>query len=129
MNDSVVAVRIDKWLWAARFYKTRSAATDAVAGGKIEVNGERAKPSRLVRPGDEVSIRQSPYHFVVDVTATGERRGSVAAAQALYRETDASRTTRERLAEQLRLAPKPVFTTGRPGKKERRELGRLRRKD
>ena len=129
MSDTVTAVRIDKWLWAARFYKTRSAATEAVAGGKVEVNGERAKPARQVRPGDAIAIRQSPYHYIVDVTGTGERRGSAAAAQALYRETDASRAARERLAEQLRLAPKPVFSAGRPGKKERRELGRLRRKE
>ncbi len=129
MNDNTAAVRIDKWLWAARFYKTRSAATEAVAGGKVEVNGERAKPARPVRPGDEIVVRQSPYQYAVVVTATGERRGSAAAAQALYRETDASRAARERLAEQLRLAPKPVFSAGRPDKKERRALDRLRRKD
>jgi ribosome-associated heat shock protein Hsp15 len=121
-------VRLDKWLWAARFFKTRSAATAAVTGGKVEVNGERAKPARNLRPGDEIRLRLSPYDWELTVTALGTRRGSAAQAAVLYHENDASRRARAQLAEQLRLAPKPVFRQGRPSRRDRRQLGRLRRK-
>ncbi len=124
-----VPVRIDKWLWAARFFKTRTAATTAVAGGKAAVNGERAKPATLVRPGDAITLRIAPFDYHLVVTGTAERRGSVAAAQALYTETDDSRAARERHAELLRLAPQPGFGAGRPSTRDRRLLGKLRRKD
>jgi ribosome-associated heat shock protein Hsp15 len=120
-------VRVDKWLWAARFYKTRSLAADAVDGGKVYVNGERAKPAKLVRPGDEVRVRQGPYEHFVVVTGTGDRRGTVADAQRLYRETDASREAREKLHWQLtRAAPAMEPEKGRPTKKDRRILDRFR---
>ena len=119
-------VRLDKWLWAARFFKTRSAATDAVHGGKVEVNGDTAKPARNIQPGDTVRVRLAPYEHTVVVTGLGERRGSAAAAAALYEETEASRLTRERLRDQLRLAPNLEFTSGKPSKKDRRAIEKVR---
>lgn len=127
MASDLDKVRLDRWLWAARFYKTRSAATDAVDGGKVDVNGEGVKPAKLVKPGDTVRVRIPPFEHVVVVRALGERRGSAAAAQALYEETPASVAARERLREQLRMAP-AAFTYeegGRPTKKDRRELQRF----
>lgn len=122
------SVRLDKWLWAARFFKTRSAATDAVHGGKADVNGEHAKAARAVKPGDVVRLRVPPYAYELLVTAVAERRGSAAAAAALYQETDASRTQRERLREQLRLAPDFEFSEGKPDKKQRRAMDKWRGK-
>lgn len=120
-------VRIDKWLWAARFFKTRSAATDAVDGGKVEINGETAKPAKLVKVGDEVQVRLAPFDHVLVVRGLAERRGSPAAAQALYEELPASVAARERLREQLRMAPAAFIyeEKGRPTKKDRRELQRF----
>ena len=118
------AVRIDKWLWAARFFKTRSAATEAVHGGKVEVNGEPAKAARMLAPGDTVRLRVPPAEFVLLVTALGDRRGSAEAAARLYQETPASLAARARLAERLRLAPDFGFSTGKPDKKQRREIRR-----
>lgn len=120
-------VRLDKWLWAARFYKTRSAATDAVDGGKVDVNGESVKPSKLVKAGDVVRVRMPPFEYIVGVRGLGERRGSAAAAQALYEETPESLATRERLRETLRMAPAAFVyeERGRPTKKDRRDLQRL----
>jgi ribosome-associated heat shock protein Hsp15 len=126
MTDS--KVRLDKWLWAARFFKTRSAATDAVHGGKIDVNGEGAKPARPVQPGDTVRVRLAPYEHIVVVTGLADRRGSATVAAGLYQETDASRTARERLHEQLRLAPNLEFTAGKPTKKDRRAFEKFRGK-
>ncbi len=120
-------VRLDKWLWAARFFKTRSLATEAVAGGKAHVNGEHAKPSKALKVGDEVRLRLGPYEHIVIVRALADRRGPAAAAQALYEETPASQEARERLATQLRLAPPPFVyeEKGRPTKKDRRDLSRF----
>jgi ribosome-associated heat shock protein Hsp15 len=120
-------VRLDKWLWAARFFKTRSLATEAVTGGKADVNGERAKPAKAIKPGDEVRLRVGPYEHILIVRALGERRGSAAVAQTLYEETEASIREREKLAAQLKLAPAPfVFEEkGRPTKKDRRDLARF----
>ena len=119
-------VRLDKWLWAARFFKTRSAATEAVLGGKIEVNGESAKPARLVGPDDVVVVRLTPYRWELEVTGVAERRGTAAQAAALYRETPASRAARSAVAEQLRLAPNLEFAQGKPTKKDRRAFDKLR---
>jgi ribosome-associated heat shock protein Hsp15 len=121
------SVRIDKWLWAARFFKTRSLATEAVAGGKVEVNGERAKPSKSVKPGDEVRLRVGPYEHILIVRDLGERRGPASVAATLYEETPASRAERERLAAQLRMAPAAFVyeDKGRPTKKDRRDLARF----
>ena len=127
MHDDSDRVRLDKWLWAARFFKTRSLATEAVSGGKVEVNGERAKPAKAIKPGDEIRLRLGPYEHILIVRGLAERRGPAAVAQALYQETDASRQARERLAEQLRLAPGGFVyeEKGRPTKKDRRELTRF----
>jgi ribosome-associated heat shock protein Hsp15 len=118
------SVRLDKWLWAARFFKTRSLATDAVAGGKVEVNGERAKPAKAVKPGDEVRLRVGPYEHILIVRDLGERRGPASVAATLYEETEASRAERERLTAQLRMAPAAFVyeEKGRPTKKDRRDL-------
>jgi len=126
-SDVSEPVRLDKWLWAARFFKTRSLATEAVAGGKAHVNGEHTKPSKPLKVGDEVRLRLGPYEHILIVRALAERRGSAAAAQALYEETPASREARERLAAQLRLAPPPFVyeEKGRPTKKDRRDLSRF----
>ena len=122
--DSADRVRIDKWLWAARFFKTRSLATEAVDGGKVEVNGERAKPSKAVKPGDEIRLRVGPFEHVLVVRALGERRGPASVAQSLYEETAASREAREKLSAQLRMAPAAFVyeEKGRPTKKDRRDL-------
>jgi ribosome-associated heat shock protein Hsp15 len=119
-------VRLDKWLWAARFFKTRSLATEAVNGGKVELNGERAKPSKDVKVGDEIRVRLAPYEHVVNVRALGERRGSAAVAATLYEETEASKTARDKLREQLKSAPAFLYEEGgRPTKKDRRDLSRF----
>ena len=116
-------VRVDKWLWAARLSKTRALAAEAVKGGRIEINGQRVKPSKEVRPGDEIEITTGPYRRVVVVQALAERRGPAKEAALLYEETAQSLAARERLAAQRRLeaapAPRPG---GRPTKRDRRRL-------
>jgi ribosome-associated heat shock protein Hsp15 len=121
-------VRIDKWLWAARFFKTRSLAADAVVAGKVLVDGERAKPAKLIQIGDELRVRLGPYEHVLHVRALSERRGPATVAATLYGETAESVATRARLAEQHRLAPAAFVyeEKGRPTKRDRRELDRLR---
>jgi ribosome-associated heat shock protein Hsp15 len=118
-------VRIDKWLWAARFYKTRSLATDAVAGGHVRIDDVRVKASREVRIGETVEISQGPWRRTVVVKGLGERRGSASIAATLYEETEESATTRQELAEQRRLT-QPVFDT-RPTKQDRRRLDAMRK--
>lgn len=127
----VARVRLDRWLWAARFFKTRSVATEAVAGGKVEVNGERAKPAKLVQPGDEVRLRQGPYEYVLQVRGLADRRGPASVAAALYEERAESRAARERVAEQLKLGASAwaFEDKGRPTKRDRRALDRFRRRD
>ena len=121
-------VRIDKWLGAARFFKTRSLAADAVSGGKVLVGGERVKPAKLLQVGDEVRLRLGPYEHVVLVRALSERRGPATVAATLYEETAASRAARDKLADQLRMAPATFVyeEKGRPTKRDRRDLERLR---
>ena len=124
MPDS--RVRLDRWLWAARFFKTRALAAAQVAGGKVHVNGTRAKPAKQLQVGDALRIRVGPYEWLVTVRALSERRGPPKAAQALYEETADGRAARERLAEQHKIAPAPTYQgKGRPTKKERREIERL----
>lgn len=123
------AVRVDKWLWAARFFKTRALASEAVAGGKVEVAGERVKAAKALRVGDVVRVRLGPYEHEVVVRGLSDRRGPAAVAQRLYEETPASRGQRERLAWQLRhAAPVIIPGDGRPTKKDRRDLDRMRRR-
>jgi len=127
MDQTSDRVRVDKWLWAARFYKTRSLATEAVAGGKVEVNGDRAKPAKTVKPGDEIRLRLGPYEHILIVRDLSERRGPASVAQGLYEETEASRAARQRLAAQLAAAPATFVyeEKGRPTKKDRRDLSRF----
>jgi ribosome-associated heat shock protein Hsp15 len=126
-HDASGRVRIDKWLWAARFFKTRSIAAEAIGGGKVELNGERPKPAKLLGVGDEVRIRLGPYDHVVIVQKTSEQRGPASVAQTLYAETEQSKTERQKLAEQLRIAPARFVyeDRGRPTKKNRRDLSRF----
>ena len=126
-GDDADRVRLDKWLWAARFFKTRSLATEAIAGGKVEVNGERAKPSKAVKRGDEVRLRLGPYEHILMVRALADRRGPASVAQELYEETEGSRDARARLAAQLAMAPAAFVyeEKGRPTKKDRRDLSRF----
>ena len=120
-------VRLDKWLWAARFFKTRALAADAIAGGKVQVNGDRAKRARPLQPGDEVRVRQGPYEFVVVVRELSNRRGPAAQAAELYEERAESRAAREAMALQLRtLHAAFVPEKGRPTKRDRREIDRLK---
>lgn len=117
-------VRIDKWLWAARFFKTRSMATQAVDGGKVHCNGERIKPARAAHVGDELQIRQGPYEITVLVRALSERRGPASEAALLYEETPESVAARAVLREQLKA--EPVFEQkGRPTKRDRRHIIRF----
>jgi ribosome-associated heat shock protein Hsp15 len=120
-------VRIDKWLWAARFFKTRSLASRACDLGRIESNGQPAKPSREIRVGDLLQVKNDSGDFQVEVLVLGEMRGPAAVAQTLYRETEASRELRLKLAEERKTMPHfEALREGKPSKRERRELGRLR---
>ena len=121
-------VRIDKWLWAARFFKTRSLAADAVGAGKVEVNDERVKPAKLIQLGDTITVRLGPYLHVVRVRGLSERRGPASAAATLYEETAESVAARAKLTEQLRMAPAAFVyeDKGRPTKRDRREIDRFR---
>jgi ribosome-associated heat shock protein Hsp15 len=119
-------VRLDRWLWAARFFKTRAVAAAAVAGGKVHVNGSRAKPAKQVQVGDSLRVRIGPYDWLVTVRAVTQQRGSARDAQLLYDESPEGRATRERLAQAHKIAPAPTYQgKGRPTKKERREIERL----
>ena len=122
-------VRIDKWLWAARFYKTRALATDAVLGGHVHVNGTRVKPAKDVRVGDEVQIRIGTTEWIVEIAGVADKRGPATVAQQLYAETEESKTRRERQRLERRVAPPPLGADlgARPTKQDRRRLEALRR--
>lgn len=120
-------VRIDKWLWAVRFFKTRAIASRACELGRIESNGQIAKPSREVKTGDTLRIKTEAGEFTIDVLGVTDLRGGAAVAQRLYRETEASREARLRLAEERKATPHfEALREGKPSKRDRRELGRLR---
>jgi ribosome-associated heat shock protein Hsp15 len=128
MDETAVneTVRIDKWLWAARFFKTRGLATEAVAGGKVEVNGDRAKPSRIVRVGDTISVRRGLYEWTIVVKDLARLRGPASQARQLYEETEKSARKRGAAIAQLKLERPPDFDTpGRPSKKDRRAIDRF----
>jgi len=130
MEDNGEQIRIDKWLCAARFFKTRSLAAEAVTGGKIEVNGVRAKPSRLVRSGDRLNVRRGPYEWTVIVTGVAKNRGPASEAQLLYEETEESIRRREAVSAQIKLERPPGFDLpGRPSKKDRRAIQRFTKRD
>jgi ribosome-associated heat shock protein Hsp15 len=121
-------VRLDRWLWAARLVKTRALGVEAIKGGRVEVNGERAKPSREVKPGDRIEIASGPLRRTVEVRATAVRRGPASEAALLYEETEESREARERLAAERRLAGASGARGGaRPTKRDRRRLDATRR--
>jgi ribosome-associated heat shock protein Hsp15 len=127
-ESRAAAVRVDKWLWAARFFKSRSIAVAAIEGGKVSVNGERVKPARELKAGDAVRVRLGPYEHVVIVRALSDRRGPAAQAAMLFEETAESRAAREKLHWQLKhAAPVIVPGDGRPTKKDRRDLIKFKR--
>lgn len=120
-------IRLDRWLWAARFFKTRSAAVKAIGGGKVYLNGQRAKRAKLVQVRDKLRVRKGVFEQTVIVRGLSEHRASAKIAQALYEETAESKHKRDAVALQLRNISETSFhTKGRPTKKERRDIDRLR---
>ncbi|MGH9721370.1 MAG: RNA-binding S4 domain-containing protein [Bryobacteraceae bacterium] len=127
MADVRTGVRMDKWLWAARFFKTRTLAARACGLGRIESNGQPAKASREVRAGDRLEVKNDGGVFEMEVLAISEMRGPAPVAQTLYRETDASREVRLKAAEERKAVPHfEALRDGKPSKRDRRQLGRLR---
>jgi len=123
-------VRIDKWLWAARFFKTRNQAAQAVNGGKVHLNNARVKPARLVGTGDTLRIQKGPYEFVVVVQKVSDRRGPALEARQLYEETPESCSARERLRAERRLVARGTpAPPRRPGKRDRRLIKKFIRRD
>src|SRR5262245_47980255 len=123
-------LRVDRWLWCTRLYKSRSVAAEAVSGGKVHVNGRRVKPAQAVRVGDRIAITRPGFEFECEVLQLPDRRGSAPVAQACYSETDAARASREKYVEQARLASAfAPRSLERPDKHGRRELRRLRGRD
>lgn len=125
-NKDTDKFRIDKWLWAARFFKTRSLAVDAIECGKVLCNGVRVKPAKAVAVGDMLSIRLGPYQFMVAVLALSSKRGPAPQAQLLYSETEESRLRRKALSDELKAQPTHTFPGGRPTKRDRREIEKLK---
>jgi ribosome-associated heat shock protein Hsp15 len=127
--DETTKVRLDKWLWAARFFKTRSLAATAIETGKVEVNGERAKRAKQLQAGDSVAVRLGPYTHLITVLGLSERRGPASTAAKLYEEKPEGKRARELLQAQMKNAqPAFGYDSGRPTKKDRRALQKLRRK-
>jgi ribosome-associated heat shock protein Hsp15 len=125
-----LGLRIDRWLWCTRLYKSRTLAAEAVGGGKVHINGRRVKPAHPVRVGDRVAITRPGFEFECEVLKLPDRRGSAPLAQSCYSETDAARAAREKFAEQSRLASAfAPRSAERPDKHSRRELRRLRGRD
>jgi ribosome-associated heat shock protein Hsp15 len=124
-------LRIDRWLWCTRLFKTRSLAAEAVSGGKVHLNGVRVKPSRALKVGDSVQITRPGYHFECEVRKLPDRRGSATVAQACYAETEIARAAREKHSANAKLAAAfaPPSSLDRPDKHGRRELRRLRGRD
>jgi ribosome-associated heat shock protein Hsp15 len=122
-------LRIDKWLWAARFYKTRSLATDEIDKGRVSINGQEVKPARELKVGDTVAMRREGVTRTVVVKALSDVRGPATVAQQLYEETEESRREREHAVEQRRFAREPALAieNGRPTKRGRRELDQVQR--
>jgi len=129
-SEELIRVRLDKWLWAARFFKTRALAATAVETGKVEVNGERAKRAKLLHIGDSLRIRLGPYYHIVTVRAVSEHRGPASIAATLYEETEEGRKAREAMQLQVKAAQAMSgYDRGRPTKKDRRDIERLKRRD
>jgi ribosome-associated heat shock protein Hsp15 len=119
-------LRLDKWLWAARFFKTRALAVVAIECGKVLLNEVRVKPAKTIDLGDKLSIRLGPYLHEIEVLGLSDRRGPAPQAQKLYQETEASRIKREALAAEIKSQPKPSELKGRPTKRDRREIERFK---
>jgi len=120
-------IRLDKWLWAARFFKTRALARDAISGGKVHLNGYRVKPGRALKPGDSLRIQRGEDEFIINVVECSARRGPAVTAQGLYEETEESRLKREQRAEQRKLErQKHTSRERRPDKRQRRRLVRFK---
>lgn len=127
MTDAEDRTRVDKWLWAARFFKTRALAAEAIAGGKVQVNGERVKRAKPLQVGDEVRIRLGPYEHRVVVRELSSQRGPATRAMELYEERPESRHAREALALQMKTLHAAFLPgRGRPTKKDRREISRFK---
>jgi ribosome-associated heat shock protein Hsp15 len=125
-NDDVSRPRIDKWLWAARFFKSRTLASEAVEGGRVKLNGDRVKPSRELSPGDELTILAGELTWVVKVEALADRRGPASEARRLYSEDVASQEARQRQIEARKWRAEPADTLkGRPTKRDRRLIHRF----
>ena len=124
MSDEHDKLRIDKWLWAARFFKTRSLAVEAVESGKVTMNEVRIKPAKAIGVGDHLDIRLGQYHFEIEVLGLSNRRGPAPEAQKLYRESDESKARRAEIAANLKALPQPTFK-GRPTKRDRRDIERF----
>lgn len=123
----MTSIRIDKWLWAARFFKTRALAARACELGRIECSGQQIKPSREIRAGDQLKVRNDSGEFQVQVLLLSDIRGPASVAQTLYLETEASRELRMKLAEQRKAMPRiETLSAGKPSKRDRRKLNRLR---
>jgi ribosome-associated heat shock protein Hsp15 len=122
-------MRIDKWLWASRFFKTRSLAARACELGRITSNGQPAKPAREVRTGDRLQVKNESGEFEIEVLALSEVRGPAAVARSLYRETEASQRARLKAAEERKaMGPFDLAWPGRPSKRDRRQMDQLRRR-
>lgn len=120
-------MRLDKWLWAARFFKTRGMARAAIEGGRVRMGGERVKPAKEISPGSRIEVGTGATTCEIVVVRLGERRGPAHEAQLLYEETPESRERRAQVAERVRLAPEPTrHLRGRPTKRDRRQLTRFR---
>lgn len=127
MAQELTAVRIDKWLWAARFFKTRSLATDAVDGGRVQINGLRVKPAKDVKIGDRVELSIGDLHWELLVEGLSEKRGPAPEARKLYVETEASQARRQKAVEERHLRVEPAAELqGRPTKRDRRSMDRWR---
>jgi ribosome-associated heat shock protein Hsp15 len=126
MTEPADRLRIDKWLWAARFFKTRSLAAQAVDGGRVQLNGARVKPAKEVKPGDEITVHIGELEWVIDVRALSARRGPAEAARQLYEEREESRARRQVAIDARKALPEPAFgLRGRPTKRDRRMMKRL----
>ena len=126
MTEPADRLRIDKWLWAARFFKTRSLAAQAVDGGRVQLNGARVKPAREVKPGDELRVHIGELEWVIEVRALSARRGPAPAARLLYEERAESAARRQAAIDARQRLPEPAFgLRGRPTKRDRRMLKRL----
>jgi len=123
-GTSLENVRVDKWLWAARLFKTRQIAIDAITAGRVHVNDERVKPAKTIKVGDRILVRKPPYEWTIVVTGLAEKRGAAKVAETMYSETPDSVSARDTLRKELKDLPPPVFP-GRPTKKDRRVIDKF----